>query len=350
MVPSPSPTRPEELRNVVLVGHSGSGKTTLFEHLVAAAVPEHRPRPTDDERSIQMAVASVATNGVVLNLIDTPGYPDFVGELRAGLRAADAALFVVSASDGVDAATRALWQECAAVGTPRAVVVTKLDVARADIEGTVARCREAFGDLVLPLYLPVRSGPAVDRRPRAADPAGLPLGRRRAGPRPAGPEHEAVLEAHRGPLIEAIIQESEDDTLMERYLGGEEVGARHRHRRPAERRSPAARFYPVVPVVAPPPGSGSASCCTCSPPRSRRRRCTRCRRDDRPPVGALAAAACDPDGPLVAEVVRTTTDPYVGRVSLVRVFSGTLRPDTAVHVSGHLAGFAGHERRGPRRP
>ena len=145
--PVPVPTRPEELRNVVLVGHSGSGKTTLFEHLVATAVPEHRPRPTDDERSIQLAVASVATNGVVLNLIDTPGYPDFVGELRAGLRAADAALFVVSASDGVDAATRALWQECAAVGTPRAVAVTKLDVARADIEGTVALCREAFGDL-----------------------------------------------------------------------------------------------------------------------------------------------------------------------------------------------------------
>ena len=84
----------------------------------------------------------------MLNLIDTPGYPDFVGELRAGLRAADAALFVVSASDDVDAATRALWQECAALGTPRAVVVTKLDVARADIEGTVAaaaRRRSARG-------------------------------------------------------------------------------------------------------------------------------------------------------------------------------------------------------------
>ena len=137
-VPVPVPTRPEELRNVVLVGHSGAGKTTLFEHLLAAAVPDYRPRPPSDERSIQMAVASVATGGVVLNLIDTPGYPDFVGELRAGLRAADAALFVVSASDDVDAATRALWQECAALGTPRAVAVTKLDVARADIEGTVA--------------------------------------------------------------------------------------------------------------------------------------------------------------------------------------------------------------------
>src|SRR5689334_23586807 len=142
----PVPSRPEDLRNVVLVGHSGSGKTTLFEHLVAAAVPDHRPRPTDDERSIQMAVASVATNGVVLNLIDTPGYPDFVGELRAGLRAADAALFVVSASDDIDRPVSLLWRECAAVGMPRAVVVTHLDQPRADFATTVDMCGRTFGD------------------------------------------------------------------------------------------------------------------------------------------------------------------------------------------------------------
>jgi elongation factor G len=339
--PVPVPTRPEELRNVVLVGHSGSGKTTLFEHLVAAAVPEHRPRPTDDERSIQMAVASVATNGVVLNLIDTPGYPDFVGELRAGLRAADAALFVVSASDGVDAATRALWQECAAVGTPRAVAVTKLDVARADIEGTVARCREAFGDLVLPLYLPVRSGSAVT--------GNLGLLTRQVyrwvdGEQvvsPAGPEHEAALEAHRGPLIEAIIQESEDDTLLERYLGGEEVGL---DTVIADLLTAVSRgtFYPVVPVSTS-SGVGLGELLhlfsAAFPPPTMHPLPTAMT-----PAGrALPPLQCDPDGPLVAEVVRTTNDAYVGRVSLVRVFSGTMRPDTVVHVSGHLAGFAGHE-------
>ena len=132
--PGPQAHAPNEIRNVVLVGHSGAGKTTLFEHLITATTPGYRARPMLDERSVQLAVASVSHEGLVLNLIDTPGYPDFVGELRAGLRAADAALFVVSAADGVDAATMLLWEECAAIGMPRAVAVTKLDAGRADFE------------------------------------------------------------------------------------------------------------------------------------------------------------------------------------------------------------------------
>ena len=106
----PQANVPTEIRNVVLVGHSGAGKTTLFEYLIAATTPQYRAKPVLDERSVQLAVASVSHEGVVLNLIDTPGYPDFVGELRAGLRAADAALFVVSAADGVDGATMLLWE------------------------------------------------------------------------------------------------------------------------------------------------------------------------------------------------------------------------------------------------
>ena len=127
--------------------------------------------------------------GVKVNLLDTPGYADFVGDLRAGLRAADAALFVVSAVDGVDGATRMLWEECAAVGMPRAVVVTKLDKDRADFDEAVAVCQRVFGDGVLPLYLPMaaddgspagligllsqtrlrllRAAPAIEREPDA---------------------------------------------------------------------------------------------------------------------------------------------------------------------------------------
>ena len=106
---------------------------------------------------MSLSLAPVDFAGTKVNLIDTPGYADFVGDLRAGLRAADAALFVLSAVDGVDAATMLLWEECATVGMPRAVVVTKLDKDRADFDETVAVCQRVFGDGVLPLYLPMHA-------------------------------------------------------------------------------------------------------------------------------------------------------------------------------------------------
>ena len=118
---------PAKVRNVVLVGPSGAGKTTLTEALLAATgvlnragsvtegttVCDHDPAAVRQQRSVGLAVAPIQHGDIKINLIDTPGYVDFVGELRAGLRAADAALFVVHAFEGVDAATIALWEECA---------------------------------------------------------------------------------------------------------------------------------------------------------------------------------------------------------------------------------------------
>src|SRR5256885_11919644 len=152
--------RPEKVRNVALVGHSGSGKTTLVEALLHATatigrmgsvpdgttVSDADPAEVRQQRSVSLAVAPLESDGVKVNLLDTPGYADFVGELRAGLRAADAALFVVSSVDGMDAATAALWEECAAVGMPRAVAVPRLDHQRADFDETLATCQEVFGD------------------------------------------------------------------------------------------------------------------------------------------------------------------------------------------------------------
>src|SRR5258707_11400562 len=144
--PAPVVEEPGRVRNVVLVGHSGSGKTTLVEALLAATgtisragsvvdgttVSDHDPAAVRQQRSVSLACTPFLHNGVKVNLLDSPGYADFVGELRAGLRAADAALFVVSAVDGMDAATAALWEECAAVGVPRAVAISRLDHPRAD--------------------------------------------------------------------------------------------------------------------------------------------------------------------------------------------------------------------------
>jgi len=341
--PGPRAHLPEDIRNVVLVGHSGAGKTTLFEHLIASTTPGYRAKPLLDERSVQLAVASVAHQGVVLNLIDTPGYPDFVGELRAGLRAADAALFVVSAADGVDGATVLLWDECAAIGMPRAVAVTKLDAGRADFEDTVAICQRVFGEGVMAIYLPLHgedeaiignlgllsqqiydytSGQRVERR--------------------AEDEHRELIEVNRADLIEAIIQESEDDTLLDRYLGGEEIDVDVVMGDLLTAVS-RGRLYPVIPVSTE-TGVGTGELLhllTAAFPAPTLHPLPATTTPDGDPLPPLK---CDPDGPLVAEVVRTTSDPYVGRISIVRMFSGTLRPDSVVHVSGHLARFAGTER------
>src|SRR5258707_5883670 len=169
--PAPVVDQPGRVRNVVLVGHSGAGKTTLVEALLAATgtisragevtegttVSDYDAAAVRQQRSVSLACAPLMyaigdAPSIKVNLLDTPGYADFVGELRAGLRAADAALFVVSAVDGVDAATRLLWEECAAVGMPRAVVISKLDQARADFDESLAVCQRVFGEGVLPLY------------------------------------------------------------------------------------------------------------------------------------------------------------------------------------------------------
>src|ERR1017187_9530545 len=159
----------DQVRNVVLVGHSGTGKSSLIEALLVATGTIQRSGSIEEgttvsdfdevevrqQRSVNLTLAPVVHNGIKVNLLDTPGYADFTGDLRAGLRAADSALFAVSATDGIDGVTRMLWDECASVGMPRAVVITKIDHQRGDFDEALTACRSAFGESVAPLYLPV---------------------------------------------------------------------------------------------------------------------------------------------------------------------------------------------------
>ncbi|MBP2368752.1 elongation factor G [Pseudonocardia parietis] len=330
-------TDPALVRNVALVGPSGAGKTTLAEMLLARAgaisragsvtegstVCDHDAAAVRQHRSVGLTLAPLRWRDVTVNLLDTPGYGDFRGELLAGFRAADAALFVLPASEGRDGTlepgTVTLWEECA--GIPRAVVLTRCDSARADIEATVAACRDAFGPGVVPIRLPVRDG--------AGDLTGLhDLLAVPDGTGPPGADDA------RSALIEQIIEQSEDEDLLERYLGGEDL--------PAAALAAGVHtallrgsFHPVVPVSA----AGAAGAdelldllLSAFPAPAERTPPDPV--EPYPAEPGPAALRADPEGPLVAEVVHTGADPYVGRICLVRVFSGTLRPDSAVHVGG----------------
>ena len=250
-----------------------AGKTTLVEALLAATGDDRarrhhrrrhhgeRPRPGRGRaaalgRSRRSARCTLGRRRSV-NLLDTPGYPDFTGELRAGLRAADAALFVVSAADDIDPITVSLWEECAALGTPRAVVITKLDAPRADYAGHAwpPASASSAAPTARPCCRSTCRSAAVRARHRtgwsgccpAPSTTTRPASRRSRVGRPRPPTVD--IEAARGALIEAIINNSEDETLLERYLAGEDIGLDVLI---DDLETAVARgtFYPVLPVCA----------------------------------------------------------------------------------------------------
>ncbi|WP_405010424.1 elongation factor G [Kitasatospora sp. NBC_01539] len=328
---APTVERPDRLRNVVLLGGTGAGKTTLVESLALTAgaltrvgsVPEgttaadHEEIEHRQQRSVQLALVPLAWQDCKVNLLDAPGYADFAGERQAAVRAAEAALLVVSATDPVSAPTLALWRECRAADLPTAIVLTHVNAVRVRLDEVLAALQDALGeghpDTVLRLHDTTLSNG------RLLGSVELLTGRRYGEPGDL-PE----LDADRGHLVEAIA--GEDDALLERYVAGEELDA------PAlaealRREFLAGTVHPVVATAPPDVPTGTAPgaaelldliAAAFPSPLDRR--------DDLPP--------CDPDAPLVAQIVHTGEDPYVGRLSLARVFGGTLRPDTAVHVPG----------------
>jgi elongation factor G len=333
----------QHIRNVLVVGHGGAGKTSLVESLLystsainrvgrvedGTTVSDFEPEETRKHISVSLSVAPVEHGDFKVNLLDAPGYADFIGDVRAALPAADAVLFVVSAVDGVETQTEVVWTMAEELGLPRAFFINKLDRERAAFQQTLEAIQATFGKGCPPLYLPIGqehdfhglvgllSNRAFEYKPD---------GSRNEGDVPA--ELASSTEDLRSQLIEAIIQESEDEELMDRYLGGEEIA-------PAdlipdlEQAVSAGRLFPVL------AGAGTKGIGTVellevltqafpSPAQ-------------RPPYEGkvpgsdkTVTRAADPDGPLAAYVFKTVSDPYVGRLNLFRVISGTFLPDTTV--------------------
>ncbi len=351
VAPMNPPASTEAIRNVVLIGPSGSGKTTLLESMLLAAGQISRAGNIADgstasdydeaekrqQRSVNLAVAAFDYQGTRLNLIDVPGYADFAGEVGAGLRAADAALFVVTADSGFDGNTRLLWEECAKVEMPRAIVVTKIDAPRAATATRAEELRAALGSGVVTFELPMGENVFDLLTQQVHNHA---AGKHTA--RPATDAEKAEAAELRAALIEAIIAEADDEALMEQYLSGDEIDS-SAARADVVKAVAHARFHPVLFSTTQPAGygveeildlivSGFPSPVLHSIP------ALHSITSDSP-----VALHADANGPLVAEVVKTTSDPYLGRISLVRIFSGTMRPEDVVHVSGHFSKDSGHE-------
>ncbi|MFF2629257.1 elongation factor G [Kitasatospora griseola] len=320
--PATPADRPGRLRNLALVGAGGAGKTTLAEALALTAGALTRTGTVPDgttvadwediehqqQRSVQFALLPLPWQDLTVNLLDTPGYADFAGELHAALRAAEAAVFVHSAADETVARpVRALWQSCEAARLPRALALTHLNTARVRLDDVLRMLQDTLGtpDTVRLLHHPdLRDG-------RLHGSTDLLTGRAYGKP-----DHPGDLTAERARLVEALA--GEDDTLMERYLDGADLdtaaltaGLR--------REFLAGTLHPVLATA--PDGTGCdalldlVAAAFPSPAD---------RADDLP--------AADPDAPFTAQVVQTGEDPYLGRLSLLRIFTGTLRPDTTAHL------------------
>jgi elongation factor G len=332
---------PEKIRNVALVGHGGSGKTSLAEALLFVAgsttrqgsvdngtsILDHEPEEQERKISLGLSVATVDWNDHRINLIDAPGYADFAGDARAAIRAADLALFVVSAVDGVEVGHELMWKVAAEERIPRAVFITKLDRERASFQRTLDQLSDAFGKRIAPIQVPVGEAGGLQGMARVVSERvylyepGSKRGVLADDP-PAG-SRDLIHSAHLS-LIESVVES--DEAMMEAYFEGVEP-EREVVIKTVHQGMLSADIFPVL--------VGSAHrlvgvdrlaefLIDFGPNPTERRPFTV--DGDR-----LTPSA---DGPVVASVFKTISDPFVGRISVFRVLSGTIRQDDVLDVVG----------------
>lgn len=319
----------EKIRNIALVGHSGSGKTSLAEALLFAAGATTRLGriedgttvsdwdPDEQKRgfSLNLSILPLEWAGHKFNVLDTPGYMDFMGEVKCGLRAAELALITMDAASGVQVGTEFAWRFADEISLPRAIFVNRMDRENADFNASLSQAQALWGAKCLPLQLPIGSQQdfqgVVDLLTMKAYLG--EKGEEKEIPDGMGQEVQAAREK----LIEAAAET--DDALITKYLEGEELTADELAR--GLRAGIAAGS--IVPVLA-----GSAT------------KLTGIRRlmdviaaafpspHDRPVSLDGQQLVADPSKPLAALVFKTAADPYVGRLTYFRVFSGSLKGDS----------------------
>jgi len=319
--------RTENIRNVVLLSHSGTGKTSLAEAMLydsgaisrlgkveeGNTISDFEPEETKRGSSVSLSLLPLKWKEVKINLLDAPGYFDFIGEMKSGIRVADGALLLVCAASGVEVGTELAWRYADEAGLPRLIFINKIDRENADFYRTLSQIEARFGRKCVAIQLPHPS----------PDDGVLDL----LSPEPfdeAIPQEK--IETYREKLVEAVAETN--DELVTKYLEGEELSAEEL--RQALR--VATLEGKLIPVLV---GSAlnnkaipqllDAICDFLPSPKDRGKvkvRNTKLDEEEElPPEG---------DAPLSALVFKTIADPYVGRLSCLRVYSGTLKSDSTV--------------------
>ncbi len=327
----------EQIRNVVVLGHHGTGKTSFAEAALFVSGAINRLGRVDegnttsdfdeDEKkrqiSISLSVLPCEWSGHTVNLIDTPGYADFLGEVKEGVRAADSALVVVDAVSGVEVGTDLAWSYANELELPRIVLINRIDRENADFAGAVRQVQERFGKRCLPLEIPIGAQDSFQGVVDLLEQQAYLGDKAQPGdiPESAAPD----VASYREQLIEAIAET--DDTLINKFLEGEELGT-EQLRGPLHAAVAAKSIVPIV-VCSATKNVGVARVLEAlvryAPSPADRSEITA--HDD---SGGDIALKADPSGPLTVLVFKTSADPYVGKLSYLRVISGTLNPDSHV--------------------
>ncbi len=328
----------EQIRNIVLLGHGGAGKTTLAEAMAhVAGLTKRQGKVTDgntisdfDKEEIKRGF-SINTSSIPIewedckiNILDSPGYFDFVGEAKQATRVADSAVIVVSGKSGVEVGTEIAWEHADEMNIPRIIFVTDMDDDKADLQSILDQLRESFGKVIAPFQVPIREGEHFVGFVNAVKMEGRKFVKDHVEKCDIPDGMDDLIDPVREMILEAVAESNEE--LMEKYFEGEEFTL--------EEIQTALHSGVVdgsiVPVLC---GSGidntgvgvlmSAINKYMPAPKEEHTEVIGLHPETEEEIHVI----CDKGEPASALVFKTIIDPYIGKVSLFRVYSGIIRKD-----------------------
>jgi elongation factor G len=320
--------RTEDIRNIVIAGHTGSGKTTLVEALLAkssaigaagsvekgTSICDFDAEEKAHKHSFNSAIVSLDHQGKHINLIDTPGLPDFMGHALASLPAVETVAIVVNADAGVEMVTRRMWEKAVERGLCRLIIINKIDHDPRKLAQILQQVQEAFGPECLPINLPAQGGKAVmdiyDHESGDAD-------------------FSSVAQAHRA-IIEQVVEV--DEALMTRYFEQGKLTHEELHA-PFEKALREGHLVPVC-FVSAATGAGVPELLDIladlmpNPTEGNPQPFEH----GEPPNAQPLTYSPDPDKNVIAHVFKVTSDPFVGKLAIFRIYQGRITKDSQLYI------------------